>query len=153
MFDWLFPQPLPPGAKAPGFTASDEAGNQVHLAALHGKYVLLVFYPGDNTPVCTKQLCDLRDSWDYVKSRKVEVFGVNPKNAASHAGFRARHHYPFPLLVDKGRRIASLYKANGVFIRRTVYLIGPDGRIVFSKRGTPAPAEVLAAAPIAAGQA
>lgn len=144
MFEWLFSEPLPAGRAAPDFTASDEAGNEVHLRALHGKYVLLVFYPGDNTPVCTRQLCELRDSWDYVKSRKVAVFGVNPQNAASHAGFRGRHRYPFPLLVDEGRRIAALYKANGIAIKRTVYLIGPDGRIVFGKRGTPTPAEVLA---------
>jgi peroxiredoxin Q/BCP len=75
----------------------------------------------------------------------VEVFGVNPQSAASHAGFRSHHKLPFPLLVDAGRTVASLYNANGIIVKRTVYLIGPDGVIRFARRGMPSPEEVLAA--------
>jgi peroxiredoxin Q/BCP len=105
-----------------------------------------VFYPGDDTPGCTKQLCQLRDQWQHAKARNVEVFGVNPASPQKHARFRAKFRFPFPLLVDKGRAIATRYRANGLIIRRTVYLIGPDGTIRFARRGMPSPAEVLAAA-------
>jgi thioredoxin-dependent peroxiredoxin len=70
---------------------------------------------------------------------------VNPQRAASHAGFRQKQHLPFPLLVDKGQKVAELYHANGIIVKRTVYLIGVDGKIRFAKRGMPSPDEVLAA--------
>jgi peroxiredoxin Q/BCP len=146
MFERFFSDPLPTGTPAPDFTLPDDAGNQVQLSALRGKNVVLVFYPGDSTPGCTRQLCQLRDSWDSARARGVEVFGVNPQGASSHAGFRSKYKLPFPLLVDAGRKVASLYNANGIIVKRTVYLIGPDGVIRFARRGMPAPAEVLAAA-------
>jgi thioredoxin-dependent peroxiredoxin len=80
-----------------------------------------------------------------LEARGVEIFGVNPAGQGKHAQFRARFRLPFPLLVDSGRRIATQYRANGLIIRRTVYLIGPDGTIRFAQRGMPSPAEVLAA--------
>ena len=66
-------------------------------------------------------------------------------SAASHARFRRNHQFPFPLLVDADKRVADRYKCGGIFVRRTVYLVGPDGRIAFAKRGSPVPAEVLKA--------
>ena len=146
MLNWLFSDPLPTGAKAPDFETSDDSGNQVKLSGLKGKNVVLVFYPGDNTPVCTAQLCEFRDSWEQAKMRSVLVYGVNPKCASSHAGFRARQHLPFPLLVDDGQKIGEAYHTNGLMVKRTVYLIGPDGTIRYAKRGKPPVAEVLAAA-------
>jgi len=146
MFGRFFSDPLPEGATAPDFTLPDDAGNEVRLSALRGRNVVLVFYPGDDTPGCTRQLCQLRDSWDGARARGVEVFGVNPQSANSHAGFRRQYKLPFPLLVDKGRKVASLYNANGIIVKRTVYLIGPDGVIRFARRGMPSPSEVLAAA-------
>jgi peroxiredoxin Q/BCP len=103
-----------------------------------------VFYPGDNTPGCTKQLCQLRDDWDRLRSTGVEVFGVNPQSAGSHTSFRQKQRLPFPLLVDKGQKVAELYHANGLFVKRTVYLIGVNGKIRFGRRGMPAPDQVLA---------
>ena len=80
--------------------------------------------------------------------RGVEIFGVNPRKLESHAKFRAKHQFPFPLLVDKGQKVAALYNANGlIVVRRTVYLIGPDGVIRFAERGVPSPETVLAFAP------
>ena len=75
----------------------------------------------------------------------MQVFGVNPQSADSHAGFRQKQKLPFPLLVDKGQRVAQLYQANGLVVKRTVYLIGKDGKIRFARRGMPSPDEVLAA--------
>jgi len=146
MFAWLFSDPLPVGAQAPDFSLLDDSGRKVSLSGLRGKNVALVFYPGDETPGCTKQLCEFRDSWDKARARGVQVFGVNPGNARSHARFREKYRFPFPLLVDPGKRVAALYRASGPIIKRTVYLIGPDGVIRFARRGMPSPEEVLSAA-------
>ncbi len=145
MLDWLFSDPLAVGSAAPDFTLADQDGRDVSLASLRGKNVALVFYPGDNTPGCTKQLCQMRDSWERLKAKNLVVFGVNPQSAASHAGFRAKYKLPFSLLVDKSQKVAALYHANGLFVKRTVYLIGADGKIRLSRRGMPSPEEVIAA--------
>ena len=146
MLSWLFSNPLPVGAAAPDFSALDDSGRTVKLSALRGKNVVLVFYPGDDTPTCTKQLCEFRDDWNDALARGVEVFGVNPRNARKHAEFRRKFGFPFPLLVDSGQKVARQYHANGLVVKRTVYLIGPDGTILFARRGKPSPSEVLAAA-------
>lgn len=146
MIDWLFGKPLPVGAEAPDFTLADQDGKKYTLSKLRGKNVVLVFYPADETPTCRKQLCEFRDNWADVKTKNAVVFGVNPGSAASHAKFRENRSFPFPLLVDEGQRVAHLYAAGGLMIRRTVYLIGPDGVIRFAERGKPEPAGVLAAA-------
>ena len=147
MLDWLFSEPLAVGAAAPDFVLPDDAGRAVTLSGLRGKNVVLVFYPGDDTPGCTRQLCELRDEWTAARERGVEVFGVNPQSARSHAKFRGKYRLPFALLVDAGRKVAKLYRASGLIVKRTVYLIGPDGSIRFARRGMPAPAEVLGAIP------
>jgi len=106
-----------------------------------------VFYPADDTAVCTKQLCEFRDSWAEVSSKNAVVFGVNPAPPARHGKFQKKHSLPFPLLFDKGQKIARAYNSAFSFApRRTVYLIGPDGIIRYASRGKPAPSEVLTAA-------
>ncbi len=146
MLSWLFSEPLPVGNAAPDFTLDDQDGNSVQLSALRGKNVVLIFYPLDETTVCRKQLCEFRDQWADVESSNAVVFGVNPADAKSHADFRSRRSFPFPLLVDKGQKVAASYHANGLVVKRTVYLIGKDGTIRYSQRGKPEPAEVLRAA-------
>ncbi|HKE21313.1 MAG TPA: peroxiredoxin [Bryobacteraceae bacterium] len=146
MLSWLFSDPLPTGTPAPDFSLPDDSGRTVTLSALRGQSVVLVFYPGDDTPGCTQQLCEFRDSWDSAKSRNVAVFGVNPQSARSHTKFRDKFRFPFPILVDRGQKVAGLYHASGIIVKRTVYLLGPDGVIRFSRRGKPSPAEVLALA-------
>jgi peroxiredoxin Q/BCP len=146
MFEWLFPDPLPVGSPGPDFTANDQQGSPVQLSRLRGHNVVLVFYPGDDTSVCTAQLCEFRDRWSEAQKRDMLVFGVNPAGAQSHQKFRDKYSLPFPILVDQGRRIASLYKCNSLIIRRTVYLIGPDGLIRYAVRGKPPVGEVLKAA-------
>lgn len=143
MLSWLWSDPLPAGTPAPEFSANDDSGRTVTLSGLRGRHVVLVFYPGDDTPGCTKQLCDFRDRWEQARSKGVEVFGVNPQSGEKHTKFRNKFNFPFPLLVDEGRRIAKLYNTDGLIIKRTVYLIGPDGIIRFAQRGMPSPAEVL----------
>jgi thioredoxin-dependent peroxiredoxin len=148
MLGWLFSDPLPVGAAAPDFTLPDDSGAPVNLAGLRGRDVVLVFYPGDDTPGCTKQLCDFRDGWSQAQARGIAVFGVNPWSAESHRKFRKKFQLPFPLLVDRGKQVAALYHAGGPWIRRTVYRIGPDGLIAFSRRGMPPATEVLAHHPV-----
>ena len=143
MFAWLFSDPLPVGTPAPDFSLPDDSGRVVKLSALRGKPVVLVFYPGDNTPGCTKQLCQFRDHWAEALARGIEVFGVNPQSARSHVKFREKFRFPFPLLADQGQKVAALYHANGLIVKRTVYRIGPDGIIAFARRGMPSPEEVL----------
>jgi peroxiredoxin Q/BCP len=146
MLDWLLGPPLQKGTAAPDFTLSDQDGNSVTLSKLRDSNVVLVFYPADETPTCRKQLCEFRDQWQVVKSKNTKVFGVNPGSAESHAKFRGTRSFPFPLLVDRGQQVAKLYAADGLMVRRTVYLIDPKGIIRYVQRGKPEPEEVLKAA-------
>ncbi|HYV76437.1 MAG TPA: redoxin domain-containing protein [Candidatus Binatia bacterium] len=77
--------------------------------------------------------------------RNITIFGINPQSAESHQEFRQRNHFPFPLLEDEGQKVAKLYNSDGGIVNRTVYLIGPDGKIRYARRGMPRPEEVLAA--------
>ena len=143
---WLWSDPLDVGTPAPDFSVLDDRSQPVHLYALRGHNVVLIFYPGDNTAVCRSQLCEFRDRWTQAKQRNTLVFGVNPGNARSHASFRENNRLPFPLLIDEGRAVAGSYQCNGLIVKRTVYLIDPKGVIRYAKRGKPAVTEVLAAA-------
>jgi thioredoxin-dependent peroxiredoxin len=141
----MFSSPLAVGTLAPDFSIPDQDGTRVTLSSLRGQNVVLVFYPADNTSVCTKQLCEFRDKWADVQARNATVLGVNP--ARRHSKFRDQYKFPFPLLHDEKQKVAKLYQADGWFVpKRTVYLIGPDGVIRYARRGKPAPDEVLAAA-------
>src|SRR6204780_589980 len=102
MIEWLFSDPLAVGTPAPDFTLPDQDGKRGSLAALRGKNVVLVFYPRDETSVCTQQLCEFRVPWPEVQSKNTVVFGVNSQDAASHTRFRNHRQYPFPLLTDEG---------------------------------------------------
>lgn len=138
---------LPLGSPAPDFSLPDQDGNIVTLSSLRGRNVVLVFYPADDTTVCTKQLCEFRDRWRDVQQKNTVVFGMNPANAARHTKFRDKYRFPFPILVDAGQKIGDAYHARGLLVpKRSVYLIGPDGTIRYAQRGKPAPEEVLAAA-------
>lgn len=143
----IFSQPLPAGSPAPDFTLPDQDGNLVTLNLLRGRNVVLVFYPADDTSVCTRQLCEFRDRWLLVQQKNTVVFGMNPAKAGSHKKFRDRYQFPFPILIDRGQKVGAAYRARGFVVpRRTVYLIGPDGVIRYARRGKPEPEEVLAAA-------
>lgn len=139
---------LPIGEIAPDFTASTGDGTTARLSEWRGKKrVVLVFYPGDNTPVCTAQLCAFRDDWSQFQAEDTLVYGVNPSRAGKHTQFTERHNFPFPLLVDTRGRIAAAYGCRMLFglIRRTVYVVDRQGRIAFAQRGNPATDDILRA--------
>ncbi|MBI3566149.1 MAG: thioredoxin-dependent thiol peroxidase [Elusimicrobia bacterium] len=126
------------GDKAPDFAASDETGRAWSLKALKGKTVVLYFYPKDNTSGCTVEACDFRDRYDAFAKKKVVILGVSPDSAKSHAGFKAKHALPFPLLVDEDKDICkayavwkqkSMYGRKYMGVERSTFVIGPDGKI------------------------
>lgn len=148
MFSW-FQDPLPVGSAAPPFILPDEEGSVFVLNLNRNKFVVLVFYPGDDTSICTEQLCEFRDQWEPLRAKGAYVVGINPAGADSHKSFRKKHAFPYPLLVDNAKRVAKLYNCDGPAVKRTVYVIGRDGKILYSKRGKPPIADILAAIPAA----
>jgi peroxiredoxin Q/BCP len=122
---------LPVGAPAPKFTATAHDGEKVDLAKLKGRFVVLYFYPMDDTPGCTKEACDFRDSWGKLQKDGVAVFGVSTQGNASHKAFADKYKIPFPLIPDEKGELAAKYKVPtmGGVARRITYLIGKDGRI------------------------
>jgi peroxiredoxin Q/BCP len=136
---------LEKGTVAPDFALLSDKGDTVNLSDYRGKNsVVLVFYPGDQTPGCTKQLCSIRDDYEKFTAHGAVVFGVNPADAASHAAFVKKQHYQFPLLVDENKAVAKMYGTDGFMIVRTVFVIDKKGVIVFAKRGMPDDSEILA---------
>lgn len=140
---------LKTGDKAPEFTLKDQDGKSVSLADYFGKSnVLLIFYPGDMTPGCTMQLCAIRDDWSKFKQKNTVVFGINHGSAENHTAFIKKHDFPFPLLVDKNKKVSTSYGAlkkffKATIIKRTVVLIGKDGKIAYIKNGMPKNSEIL----------
>ncbi|MFP4013210.1 MAG: peroxiredoxin [Chitinispirillaceae bacterium] len=136
---------LPEGSIAPQFTLQDQAGNTVSLEDFRGKQsVVLIFYPGDLTPGCTKQLCEIKDDYSKFKSKDAVVFGINPASAESHSNFIAKKFLPFSLLVDEGGSVAQAYDCKGMIAtKRTVYVIDEEGNIRFAREGKPAVSEIL----------
>ena len=131
------------GVKAPDFSAQDETGRSWSLKALKGKTVVLYFYPKDNTSGCTVEACDFRDRFDSFTKKKVKVLGVSPDSAKSHAGFKAKHGLPFPLLVDEDKDICraygvwkkkTLYGRQYMGVERSTFVIGPDGVVLQALR-------------------
>jgi peroxiredoxin Q/BCP len=125
------PQLLTVGTPAPAFTAVAHDGQQVDLAKLKGKFVVLYFYPMDDTPGCAKEACDFRDNWSKLQKQGVAVFGVSTQDNPSHKSFAAKYNLPFPLLPDPKGELAAKYKVtvSGGVAHRTTYLIGKDGKI------------------------
>ena len=127
------------GAKAPAFSLKDADGKTVKLSDFKGKYVVLYFYPKDNTPGCTTEACDFRDEHSALQKAGAVVLGVSPDGAASHQKFATKYELPFPLLVDEDHAVAEKYGAWGekslygrkfMGIIRSTFLIGPDQKIV-----------------------
>ncbi len=116
--------------KAPDFILEDDQGGQFSLSEHAGEKVLLVFYPGDNTPVCTKQLCDYRDGVEAFEGLGVKVVGISNDGAESHRNFRAKYELPFSLLTDPGLKVAAKYDSKGMLgMKRSVFLVDEEGVI------------------------
>ena len=127
------------GDPAPDFAAPDQTGRTVRLADFAGQTLALYAYPRDETPGCTAQACTLRDHTGALTDAGVAVVGVSPDSVESHEQFAAAHGLPFPLLADPDREILTAYGAWGektlygrtsVGVKRTTFLIGPDGRVL-----------------------
>ena len=121
------PQPAP-GDPAPDFELPGTDG-PFRLSAHRGRAVVLLFYPGDNTPVCTRQFCSYRDRAEDVSALDATVAGISSQSLDSHAGFVARHGLNVPLLADEDGRVARLYGAHAPIIgtRRAVVVVDAEG--------------------------
>lgn len=109
---------------APDFELEDADGKRFKLTEHQGQRLLLVFYPGDDTPVCTRQLCDYRDGIEAFRDLGVEVVGISSDDAESHRRFRERHQLPFRLLSDPDLTVARLYDCKAlVGMKRGVFLL------------------------------
>jgi peroxiredoxin Q/BCP len=119
------------GAPAPDFTATTHTGERVTLAAQRGRWVVLYFYPKDDTPGCTKEACAFRDAASSLRDANVVVLGVSEDSAASHARFAEKYELAFPLLPDERGTIAAAYHVPVTlgFARRITYLIDKEGRV------------------------
>jgi peroxiredoxin Q/BCP len=116
---------------APDFTLPSTDGEITLSERLAQSAVLLVFYPGDNTPVCTRQLCDYRDNLKIFSDLAVDVLAINSQSLESHERFAKRHALPFPLLSDADKTVCRSYGAVGLLgtTKRVLVLIDRDGRI------------------------
>lgn len=121
---------LKKGDTAPLFSLLDDEGNPFSLEDSRGEKVLLVFYPGDNTPVCTRQLCDYRDGIEAFEGLGVRVVGISNDSIDSHRDFKAKHRLPFTLLSDPDLDVAGQYDSKGIMgVKRSVFLLDEEGVI------------------------
>lgn len=126
------------GKKAPAFTLPSVSGGAVSLSDLRQKPVVLYFYPKDNTPGCTQEACDFRDSFARAQAAGAVVLGVSPDSVSSHEKFRSKYDLPFDLLSDESHDMLEKYgvwKEKNMYgrkfmgVERTTMLIGGDGII------------------------
>jgi peroxiredoxin Q/BCP len=132
------------GGPAPDFTVQDDQGKNFQLSSLKGKEVVLYFYPKADTPGCTKEACEFRDTISKFKKRGAVVIGVSPDEPSAQAKFKAKYDLSFPLLADAGHQVAeaygvwkekSMYGKKYMGVERTTFIIGKDGKIakIFAK--------------------
>ena len=130
----LAAETLGPGSPAPDFRLRDADGAERALADFRGKWLVLYFYPKDDTPGCTAEACAFRDELEIIHQLDARVVGVSVDDAESHRAFIAKYGLPFPLLSDPDGAVAERYGARGglfgfVLARRHTFLIDPDGVI------------------------
>lgn len=124
------------GDKAPDFTLPGTGGTSYSLSQYAGRTVVLVFYPGDDTPVCTKQLNCYNNELAQFTDIGAQVLAVSAQDMASHEKFAAKHGFQFPLLSDTDKAVAGLYGTLGPlgFPRRSVFVIDSQGVIRYAHR-------------------
>jgi peroxiredoxin Q/BCP len=123
---------LATGDRAPQVVAVDQQGVERRSDQLDGRWLVLFFYPKDDTPGCTAEACAFRDGYGELQALGAEVWGVSGDDGASHQRFASRHQLPYPLLVDRGnalRRAFGVPAVLGLLPGRVTYLIDPDGVI------------------------
>ena len=127
------------GDMAPDFALPSTRG-EVRLSGwLQRGPVLLVFYPGDDTAVCTRQLCDYRDNLEGFGELGVQVIAINSQSLDSHESFAKKHEFEFPIVADPERKACRAYGAVGLFgmTKRSLFLIGRDGRVLYEHTDLP----------------
>jgi thioredoxin-dependent peroxiredoxin len=123
---------LKEGSNAPEFTLPDGEGKPWSLSDHRDKIVVLLFYPGDETPICTRQMCSVRDRWEEYTATGAEVVGISTNSVESHKKFAEHHNLPLRLLADVERKVADLYGANSLVpgkVARSVFVIDGEGVI------------------------
>jgi thioredoxin-dependent peroxiredoxin len=131
---------LTKGMEAPDFEMPDADGKMWRLRDLRGKKVILYFYPADNTPGCTAQACDFRDSMADFEHSGYQILGVSPQGAESHKRFAGKYELNFPLLVDEGNETAKNYgvvnetmtkfKGIPIKVKRSTFIIDEEGKLI-----------------------
>jgi len=126
------------GELAPDFELPDDRGRRHRLSDRRGHFTVVYFYPGDDTPNCTKEACSFRDNDAAFREFDAEVWGLSPQGPASKAAFRAKYGLPFTLLADEDHAVADSYGTWGEKTRlgktymdvlRSSFLVAPDGRL------------------------
>ena len=117
------------GDPAPDFELEGTGSKRYRLGDYRGNGVILAFYPGDFTPVCTRQFCSYRDDGDRIEALGVPMVGISPQSVESHERFADQHGLMVPLLSDPGKAVARSYGVVGPggFIRRSVFLVDGEG--------------------------
>lgn len=134
MFNRTRASELQIGQTAPEFELNDQHGNLHSLHQYKGRWVVLYFYPKNDTPGCTKEACEFRDDYKTLQAKNTQVLGVSIDDSKSHAEFANKYQLPFPLLADTDGDLARQYQALlnlGVFklAKRHTFIIDPDGII------------------------
>jgi thioredoxin-dependent peroxiredoxin len=121
------------GDTAPDFELPGAEGRMYRLSDYEGRTVILAFYPGDFTPVCTRQFCSYRDGQDHLDELGVDVLGISPQNLESHERFTTKYGLTVPLLADEERSVIRRYGvlAPGGLVRRSIFIIDPEGIVRF----------------------
>lgn len=124
------------GDQAPEFTLPGTGGREYSLTEFRGQPVVLVFYPGDDTPVCTKQLNTYNDDLGQFHDMNAQVIGISAQDVGSHDAFAGKHGFEFPLLADTDKVVAGLYGTLGPigFPRRSVFILDGDGVVRYAHR-------------------
>jgi peroxiredoxin Q/BCP len=117
------------GDPAPDFELPGTGGRTYRLSEHLGDWVVLAFYPGDFTPVCTRQFCSYRDAADRLDSLDATVWGISPQSADSHERFRSKYELTVPLLADSDREVIRAYGVLGPggLVRRSIFMVDPEG--------------------------
>lgn len=123
------------GAAAPAFKLQDQSGKWHSLADYRGKWVVLYFYPKDNTPGCTTQACEFRDNIFAYRELNAVILGISVDDVASHKAFAEQHSLPFPILADSDKKVTTAYGTLMTYLgvtelaRRDTFIIDPKGKI------------------------
>lgn len=124
------------GEKAPDFTLKDLSGDDWSLRDHAGKIVVLLFYPGDNTPVCTAQLCSVRDNWSDYQATGAEVVGISTDSAVSHKSFADKYSLTLNLLADEKGEVVEKYGMRSWLPGRSargVVVVDKNGAVAYHK--------------------